>query len=134
MEHLDEEFQTEVIDKNIADSNKQISDNLGSASQSGARKTNMACHPEARQESNRKFEHKGCNVGREGDKTEVKNLAFEDEMVKHIIQYPLQRQIETAASTITKQFKAHHLAERRIEEVYDRGQSAFYPGFYVFEG
>jgi len=94
----------------------------------------VARHPETREESDGELEYKGCNVGREGDEAEVKDLAFEDEMVENIVQHPFQNQIESTASRITEQLEAHELAERRIEKVDDRGQSAFYPGFYVFEG
>ena len=73
-------------------------------------------------------------MGCKSDKTEVKDLAFEDEMIENIVQHPFQHQIQTATSRIAEQLKAHHLAEWRIEEVDDRGQSAFYPGFYVFKG
>ena len=46
---------------------------------------------------------------------------MEDEMVKHIVQHPLQNQVESTAGRITEQLEAHHLAERRIEEVDDLG-------------
>ena len=94
----------------------------------------MACHPESCEEGDGKFEHKSCDVRCKSDETKVKNLAFKDVMVEDIIQYPLQNQVESAASRIAEQFKTHHLAERRIEEVDDRGQRAFCPGFYVLEG
>ncbi len=94
----------------------------------------MTRHPETCQESNGKLEHEGRDMGREGNETKVEDLAFEDKMIENIVQHPLQHKIHSAASRITKQFTAHHLAERRIEEVDDRGQSAFYPGFYVFQG
>ena len=94
----------------------------------------MACHPESCEEGDGKLEDKSCNVRRESDETQVKDLAFEDKMIEDIIQHPLQNQVESAAGRITEQFEAHELAERRIEKVDDRGQSAFCPGFYVFEG
>jgi hypothetical protein len=73
-------------------------------------------------------------MGRKGNEAKVENLTFEDEMIENIVQHPLQHKIHSATCRITKQFKAHHLAEWWIEEVNDRGQSAFYPGFYVFQG
>ena len=94
----------------------------------------MACHPETRQESNGKLEHEGRDMGREGNETEVEDLAFENEMIENIVQHPFQNEVQTATGRIAEQLEAHHLAERRIEKVDDRGQSAFYPGFYVFEG
>ena len=71
-------------------------------------------------------------MGREGNETEVEHLRMENKMIENIVQHPLQHKIHSAASCITEQLEAHHLAERRIEEIDDRGQSAFYPGFYVF--
>ena len=71
---------------------------------------------------------------REGDEAEVKDLAFEDKMIKYIIQHPFQHQVHSTASRITEQLQAHELAERRIEKIDDRGQGTFNPGFYVFEG
>ena len=94
----------------------------------------MACHPESCEEGDGKFEHKSCDVRCKSDETKVKNLAFKDVMVEDIIQHPLQNQVESTASRVTKQFEAHELTERRIEEVNDRGQGAFNPGFYVLEG
>ena len=102
LEDLDEKFQTEVVDENIAYCYKQISDNLRSATQGGTWKTDMSRHPETCQEGDWEFEHKGCNVGREGDKTEVKDLTFENEMVEHIVQHPFQSQIQAATSCITE--------------------------------
>ena len=134
MEDFDEKFQAEVVDENVTDSNEQIPDNLCPATQSGARKTDMSRHPKACKEGNGELEHEGRNMGRESNKTEVKDLAFEDEMIEHIVQQPLQHKVQAAASRITEQLKAHELAKGRIEEVDDRGQGAFYPGFYVFKG
>ena len=94
----------------------------------------MPCHPKTCQEGDGEFEHEGRNVGREGNEAKVKNLAFEDEMIEHIIQHPLQNEVQAATSRITEQPEAHELTERRIEEVDDCGQSAFDPGFYVFQG
>ena len=134
MEHLDEKFQAEIIDEDIADGHKEVPDNLCPTTQSGTRETDMACHPEAREESDGELEHKSSDMGRESNKTEVKDLAFEDEMIENIVQHPFQHQVHATASRITEQLKAHELTERRIEEVDDRGQGAFYPGFYVFQG
>ena len=94
----------------------------------------MACHPKAREESDGKLEHKSCDVGSKSDKSKVEYLAVEDEMVENIVQHPLQHEVQATAGRIAEQLKAHHLAKRRIEEVDDRGQGAFYPGFYVSEG
>ena len=94
----------------------------------------MSSHPEAREEGDGKLEHKGCNVGREGDEAEVEDLTMEDEMVEDIVQYPLQNEVQATAGRIAEQLEAHHLAERRIEEVDELRQSTFYPGFYVAEG
>lgn len=94
----------------------------------------MSRHPKTCQEGYGELEHEGRDMGRESNKTEVKDLSAKHIMIENIVQHPFQRQIEAAAGTITKQLQAHHLAERWIEEVNDRGQSAFYPGFYVFQG
>ena len=94
----------------------------------------MACHPKTRQEGDGKLEHEGRDMGREGNEAEVENLLVEDEMVKNIVQHPFQNKVQTAAGRIAEQLKAQKLAERRIEEVDDRGQSTFNPGFYVLQG
>ena len=94
----------------------------------------MARHPEARQESDGELEHESRDVGRKSHKTKVKHLTVKDKMVENIIQRPFQGQIQAAAGRIAEEFEAHHLAERRIEEVDDCGQGALYPGFYVSEG
>ena len=94
----------------------------------------MACHPETRQESDGKLEHKGRDMRCESYETEVKDLAFENEVIENIVQHPFQHKIHSAASRIAEQFKAHHLVEKWIEKVDDRGQGAFNPGFYVFQG
>ena len=132
--HLNEELQTEVVDEDIDYSYKEIPYNLRPTPQRRARETDMPCHPEARQKSDGEFEHKGCNMRRKGNEIEVKDLAFENEMIEHIVQHPLQSQVQSSAGRITEQLKAHHLAERRIKEVDDLGQSAFNPKFYVFQG
>ena len=85
----------------------------------------MACHPEAREEGDGELEHEGRDVGREGDETEVEDLLAEDVIVEDIVQHPLQDEVQAAAGRITEQLEAHHLAERRIEEVDDRSQGAF---------
>ena len=94
----------------------------------------MPRHPKTCEEGDGKLEHESRDVRRKSDETEVKDLAFEDEMVEEIIQHPLQNQVESTAYGVTEQLQTHHLAEWRIEEVDDRGQGAFGPGFYVFEG
>lgn len=93
----------------------------------------MSCHPKPRQEGDRKPEDKSRNVRCEGHETKVKNLTFENEMIQHIIQHPIQSQVHAAACRIMEQLEAHHLAEGRIEKVDDRSQSALHPGFYVFD-
>ena len=90
MEHLNKEFQAEVIDENVADSDEEITDYLRPAFQRGARKTDVARHPKACEEGDGKLEHEGCDVGREGNKAKVENLLVEDVIVKDIVQYPLQ--------------------------------------------
>ena len=134
MEYLDEELQAEIVDEDVAERHEEIPYDLRPATQGGARKTDMPCHPEAREEGDGELEHEGCNVGRESDETEVEHLSTENEMIEHIIEHPFQNQVEPTASRIAEQFEAHHLAERWIEEVNDRGQGAFRPGFYVLKG
>ena len=134
VKHLNEEFQAEVVDEDVADGHKEISDNLRPALQCGARKTDVARHPEAREESDGELEHEGCNVRRKSDEAKVENLTFENEMIENIVQHPFQNQVQATAGRIAEQLKAHHLAEWRIEEIYDLGQGAFYPRFYVFQG
>lgn len=133
LEHFDEELQAEVVDENVAYSDKEIPDNLCPTAQGGTRKTNMASHPEAREESDGELEHEGRNVRREGNKTEVKDLTFENEMIENIVQHPFQNEVQATAGRVSEQFEAHHFAERRIEKVDDRSQSAFYPRFYVLQ-
>ena len=94
----------------------------------------MPCHPEAREKCDGILEHESRDMGCESDETEVEHLSAKDEVIENVIECPGQSKIEAAASRITEQFKAHHLAERRIEEVDDLGQSAFHPGFYVSKG
>ena len=134
LEYLDKEFQAEVVDEDVAHSDEEIPHNLRSAAQGGTRKTDVSCHPETRQESDGKLEHESRDMGREGNEAEVEHLLMEDEMVENIVQHPFENEVQTSASRITEQLKAHHLAERRIEKVDDRGQGAFCPGFYVFQG
>jgi len=134
LEHLNEEFQAEIVDEDVADGHKEVPDNLRSAFQSRTRETDVACHPEARKEGDGELEHEGGDVRRESDETEVDDLFVEDEMVENIVQHPLQSQVQASAGCITEQLKAHHLAERGIEEVDDLGQGSFNPKFYVFQG
>ena len=133
LENFYKELQTEIVNQDIANCYKEIPDNLSPAAQSGARETNVTRHPEAREEGDGELEYEGGDVGRESNETEVEDLFAEDEMVEHIVQHPLQSQIQSAASRIAEQLQVHHLAKRRIEEVDELGQSAFYPGFYVAE-
>ena len=134
MQHFDEEFQAEVIDKDIADSDKEIPDNLRPAFQRGAREADVARHPKACEEGNGELEHEGRDVGRESNETKVDYLLVEDVIIKDIVQHPLQHEVQAAAGRITEQFETHHFAERRIEEVNKLRQGAFHPGFYVSEG
>ena len=134
MEDLNKEFQAEVVDEDVANGHKEISDNLCPTTQGGTRKTDVSCHPEACEEGDGKLEHEGCDVGREGDETKVEHLRTEDEMVENIIQHPFQHEVQATAGAIAEQLQAHELAERWIEEVDGRGEGAFDPGFYVFEG
>ena len=134
VQHLDEELQAEVVDEDVDDGHKEIPDNLRPTLQGGTRETDMACHPKACEEGNGKLEHEGRDVGREGHKTKVEDLTFKDKMVENVVEHPLQNQIQAAASRISEQLKTHHFAERRIKEVDDLGQGAFYPKFYVFQG
>ena len=85
MEHLDEEFQAEIVDEDVADGHHKIPDNLCPTTQSGARETDVTRHPEAREEGNGKLEHKGSDVRRESDKTEVDDLGVKDEMIENIV-------------------------------------------------
>ena len=94
----------------------------------------MSRHPETRQEGDGELEHEGRDMGRECDEAKVEDLSMEYKMVENIVQHPLQDEVQATACRIAEQLEAHHLAERRIEEVNDRGQSAFDPGFYVFQG
>ena len=134
MQHLDEELQAKVVNEDVDNRHQEIPDNLCPAFQCGARETDMARHPETRQEGDGELEHKGRDVGREGDEAKVENLTFENKMVENIVQHPFQNKVQATAGRIAEQLKAHHLAEWRIEEINDFGQSAFDPGFYVFQG
>lgn len=94
----------------------------------------MTRHPKACEESDGELEDESRNVGRESDEAEIENLLVEDEMVENIVQHPFQNEVQAATGRIAEQLEAHHFAERRIEEVDDRGQSMFNPFFYVLEG
>ncbi len=143
VQHLDEELQAKIVDEDVDNRHEEIPDNLRPALQCGARETDVARHPETRQESDGELEHEGRDMGREGqdsdmsleeDIAKIEDLTFEDEMIENIVQHPFQNEVQATASRIAEQLKAHHLAEWRIEEVNDFGQSAFDPGFYVFQG
>lgn len=54
-------------------------------------------------------------------------------MVEDVVQNPVEHHVEAAACAIAEQLDAEYLAERRIEEVDDRGQRAFNPFFYVLQ-
>ena len=134
MEDLNEEFQAEIVDENITYGNKEIPDNLRSTTQCGARETDVSRHPETRQEGNGELEHEGGDMRRESNEAKVEDLAFENEMIKNIVQHPLQNEVYATTCCIAEQLQAHHLAKGRIEKIDDRGQSAFNPGFYVLKG
>ena len=89
MQYLDEKLQAKVVDEDVADGHEEIPDNLCSSFQCGTRKTDVARHPEACEEGDGELEYESCDVGREGDEAEVKDLAFKDEMVENIVQHPL---------------------------------------------
>ena len=134
LENLNKKFQAEIVDEDVADGHKEIPDNLCPAFQRRARKTDMSCHPKAREEGDRKLEHEGCDMRRESNEAKVEHLRMKHIVIKNVIQHPFQSQIHATTSRITEQLQAHEFAEGRIEKVDDRGQGAFYPGFYVFEG
>ena len=81
MQHLDEEFQAEVVDKDVDDGNKEIPNDLRPAFQRGTREADVACHPEAREEGNGELEHKSCDVAFEGNETQVDGFVLENKMV-----------------------------------------------------
>ena len=136
MQHFHEEFQTEIVDQEVYYGNHQVPDNLRSAAQCGARETDVARHPEACKEGDGKLEDESGDMGREGQKcnvsvekelAEIEHFGTKNEVIKNIIQHPFQSEVEAATSRVTKQFQTEKLAEGRIEEVDDRGQSAFNP-------
>ena len=88
LEDLNEEFQAEVVDEDVANGHKEISDNLCPTTQGGTRETDMPCHPEARKEGDGELEHKGGNVGRKGDETKVKYLSVKHIVIENVIQHP----------------------------------------------
>ena len=134
MEHLHEEFQAEVVDQDVDHGDDEIADDLGSPTEGGPREADVACHPESREEGDGELEHEGGDVGCEGDETQVEHPSVEHEVIEHIVEHPLQCQIQTAAATIAEQLQRHDLPEGRIEEVDDRGQQLLSTGFYVSEG
>ena len=134
VQHLDEELQAKVVNEDVDNRHQEIPDNLRPTFQCGARETDVARHPETRQEGDGELEHKGRDMWCKGNEAKVENLTFEDEMIENIVQHPFQNEVQATAGRVTEQFEAHHLAERRIEEVDDRSQSAFYPRFYVLQG
>ena len=85
MQHLNEEFQAEIVQKDVADGHKEIPDNLRPTLQSRARETDVTRHPEPRQESDGELEHEGRDVGCEGDKTKVDNLLSKNKMIEHVV-------------------------------------------------
>ena len=93
VQHFDEEFQAEVVNENVDDSDKEIPDNLCPAFQRGAWETDVTRHPKTCEEGDGKLEHKSGNMRREGDEAEVKDLSFENEMIKNIVQHPLQNEV-----------------------------------------
>ena len=85
LEDFDKELQAEIVDKDIADSHKEIPDNLCPTTQGGAWKTNVSRHPETRQESDGEFEHESGNMGRESNETKVKHLGMKYIVVEYIV-------------------------------------------------
>ena len=133
MEHLHEELQTKIIDQDVDHCGEEISYNLRPASQGGTRKADVARHPETRQEGDGKLEDEGGDVRGESDKTQVKDLRLEHEMVEDIIQHPFQSQVQATATAVTEKIQRHELPERRIEEVDDGSHQFLDTGFYGFE-
>jgi len=134
LEHFHEEFEAEVIDQDVDHGNDEIADDLGSPTEGGPREADVACHPESREEGDGELEHEGGDVGCEGDETQVEHPSVEHEVIEHIVEHPFQRQVQSTATAIAKEFQRHELPKRRIEEVDDRGQQLLSTGFYVSEG
>ena len=126
-QYFHEKLQTKIVDEDIAYGDEEISDHLCPAFQRGAREADVTRHPETSEEGDGKLENEGCNMAFEGNETQVTYLGLENEMVKQVIQHPLQNKIQTATSCIAEQFETYHLTERRIEEVDDRGEGVLYP-------
>ena len=93
VQHFDEEFQAEVVNENVDDSDKEIPDNLRPAFQRRARKADVSRHPETREEGDGELEHKSRDMGREGNEAKVEDLTFEDEMIENIVQHPFQNEV-----------------------------------------
>ena len=85
VQHLNEQFQTKIIDEDVADGDEQIPDNLCPAAQGGTREADVARHPEARQEGDGKLEDESRDVGGESNKTKIENLGVENEMVENVV-------------------------------------------------
>ena len=102
MQHLDEELQAKVVNEDVDNRHQEIPDNLCPAAQGGARETDMARHPETRQEGDGELEHEGCDMGRESDEAKVEDLTFEDEMIKNIVQHPFQNKVQATACRVTE--------------------------------
>ena len=73
--------------------------------------------PKARDESNGPFQHQSRDVRRKGQKSQIPDVASENEMINEIIQNPVNDEIEAAHESVTEEQEAEIALERRIEEV-----------------
>ena len=131
LEHLDKELQTQIIDQDINDSDDEVTYDLCPSSQSGAREADVTCHPKTSQESDGELEDESSDMRSESEESQMKHLAMKHKMIEHVIKHPFQCQIQAATATITEQFQAHHLPERRIEKVDDGSHQRLNMVFYV---
>jgi hypothetical protein len=90
LEDLHKEFQAKIINENIAQCDHEITDDLGPSAQGGAAETDVARQPEAREEGDGELKDESGNVGREGNKTQIKHLAFEHIVIEHIVKHPFK--------------------------------------------
>ncbi len=91
--HLDKKFQATVVNQNAGCHHQQIAQQLRAAHQLRPRKTDVAAQPKTRQESDGKFEYKRSNVRRERHKAKIDHLRVKSVVVKHKIEYPIERHI-----------------------------------------
>lgn len=115
--HLDKKFQAGVMNQNAGCHHQQITQQLRAAHQLRTRKTDVAAQPKARQKSDGKFEHKRSNVRRERHKAKIDHLRMKSVVVKHKIEYPVERHIQPASKAIAKKIARHHRLERLVEKV-----------------